>query len=199
MADNTSDKSADAFRTISEVANWLGVQTHVLRFWESKFTQIKPVKRAGGRRYYRPADMELIGGIKILLHDNGMTIRGVQKILREQGVAALTKFAPGVDGDDAPMAVDVMPTDNVVPLKPAPRKAAKPKPAPAAPTAAQDDLPLEAPPAPAQAATQAPDPAPEPVGEAPAPDAEAETDDAQAKLVALRNRLAALRDRSAGS
>ncbi|NKB27231.1 MAG: MerR family transcriptional regulator [Rhodobacteraceae bacterium] len=197
MADNTSDKSADAFRTISEVANWLGVQTHVLRFWESKFTQIKPVKRAGGRRYYRQADMELIGGIKILLHDNGMTIRGVQKILREQGVAAVTKFAPGVDGDDAPMAVDVMPTDNVVPLKPAPRKAAKPKPAPA-PTAAQDDLPLEAP-SPAEAPTQAPDTAPEPVGEAPAPDAEAETDDAQAKLVALRNRLAALRDRSAGS
>ncbi len=189
-----ADKSPDAFRTISEVADWLGVQTHVLRFWESRFTQIKPVKRAGGRRYYRPSDMELIGGIKILLHDNGMTIRGVQKILREQGIGAVTKFAPGVDGDDAPMAVDVMPTDNVVPLKPAARKqrsapkAVKPKPAPVA----QDDLPL----APTPAPKPKPAPAPEPVAQA--PEAE-ETDDAQAKLIALRNRLAALRDRSAGS
>lgn len=80
------EKSPDAFRTISEVADWLGVPTHVLRFWESRFTQVKPVKRAGGRRYYRPADMELLGGIKRLLHDDGMTIRGVQKLLREKGV-----------------------------------------------------------------------------------------------------------------
>ena len=78
-------KSADAFRTISEVADWLGTPTHVLRFWESKFSQIKPVKRAGGRRYYRPQDMLLIGGIKQLLHKDGLTIKGVQKILREQG------------------------------------------------------------------------------------------------------------------
>lgn len=66
--------------------DWLETPAHVLRFWESKFTQVKPVKRAGGRRYYRPADMELLGGIKKLLHDEGMTIKGVQKILREQGV-----------------------------------------------------------------------------------------------------------------
>lgn len=79
-------KSADAFRTISEVAEWLDTPAHVLRFWESKFTQVKPVKRAGGRRYYRPADMRLLGGIKKLLHDDGMTIKGVQKILREQGI-----------------------------------------------------------------------------------------------------------------
>ena len=69
-------KSPDAFRTISEVADWLDVPTHVLRFWESRFSQIKPVKRAGGRRYYRPNDMLLIGGIKKLLHEDGMTIRG---------------------------------------------------------------------------------------------------------------------------
>ena len=80
------EKSPEAFRTISEVADWLGVPTHVLRFWESRFSQVKPVKRAGGRRYYRPSDMALIGGIKRLLHDDGMTIRGVQKLLREQGV-----------------------------------------------------------------------------------------------------------------
>ena len=79
-------KSAEAFRTISEVADWLGVQTHVLRFWESKFTQVKPVKRAGGRRYYRPNDMALLAGIRVLLHDDGVTIRGVQKILREKGI-----------------------------------------------------------------------------------------------------------------
>ncbi len=79
-------KSPDAFRTISEVAEWLDVPTHVLRFWESRFAQVKPVKRAGGRRYYRPADMQLIGGIKVLLHDEGMTIRGVQKLLRDEGI-----------------------------------------------------------------------------------------------------------------
>ena len=90
-------KSPDAFRTISEVADWLGVQAHVLRFWESKFSHIKPVKRAGGRRYYRPNDMRLIGGIKKLLHDDGMTIKGVQKLLREQGVEHVWSLSPALD------------------------------------------------------------------------------------------------------
>lgn len=80
------DKSPDAFRTISEVAEVLETPAHVLRFWESRFPQIKPVKRAGGRRYYRPSDVALLAGIKRLLHDEGLTIRGVQKILRDQGV-----------------------------------------------------------------------------------------------------------------
>ena len=80
------DKSPDAFRTISEVAESLDTPAHVLRFWESRFPQIKPVKRAGGRRYYRPADVALLTGIKRLLHDEGLTIRGLQKILRDQGV-----------------------------------------------------------------------------------------------------------------
>jgi resuscitation-promoting factor RpfA len=79
-------KSRDAFRTISEVSEWLETPAHVLRFWESRFSQIKPVKRAGGRRYYRPNDMLLLGGIKRLLHDDGITIKGVQKVLREKGV-----------------------------------------------------------------------------------------------------------------
>jgi resuscitation-promoting factor RpfA len=87
------NKSPDAFRTISEVADFLETPAHVLRFWESRFPQIKPVKRAGGRRYYRPADIALLIGIKRLLHDDGMTIRGVQKILREQGV----RFVSGMD------------------------------------------------------------------------------------------------------
>ena len=79
-------KSADAFRTISEVSVILNTPTHVLRFWETKFSQIKPVKRAGGRRYYRRSDINLIAGIKKLLHSDGVTIRGVQKILRDQGM-----------------------------------------------------------------------------------------------------------------
>ncbi len=90
-------KSPDAFRTISEVADWLGIQAHVLRFWESKFTQVKPVKRAGGRRYYRPVDMLLLGGIKKLLHDDGLTIKGVQKIIREQGVEHVSKGSRPLD------------------------------------------------------------------------------------------------------
>jgi DNA-binding transcriptional MerR regulator len=90
-------KSPDAFRTISEVAEWLGIQAHVLRFWESKFSQVKPVKRAGGRRYYRPSDMLLIGGIKKLLHEDGFTIKGVQKILREEGMSHVAQMSPPLD------------------------------------------------------------------------------------------------------
>ncbi len=90
-------KSPDAFRTISEVADWLGIQAHVLRFWESKFTQVKPIKRAGGRRYYRPADMLLLGGIKQLLHEDGLTIKGVQKILREEGMTHVADMSEPLD------------------------------------------------------------------------------------------------------
>jgi DNA-binding transcriptional MerR regulator len=82
-------KAADAFRTISEVAEELDVPKHVLRFWENRFPQIKPMKRGGGRRYYRPADLDLLRGIRHLLHNEGYTIKGVQKILREQGLEAV--------------------------------------------------------------------------------------------------------------
>jgi DNA-binding transcriptional MerR regulator len=92
------EKAADAFRTISEVADVLGTPAHVLRFWESRFPQIRPVKRAGGRRYYRPSDVALLSGIRRLLHDEGLTIRGVQKILREQGV----RHVAGLSDSDAP-------------------------------------------------------------------------------------------------
>ncbi|MFO1247713.1 MAG: MerR family transcriptional regulator [Alphaproteobacteria bacterium] len=78
-------KSAEAFRTISEVAQELDVPQHVLRFWESRFVQIKPVKRAGGRRYYRPEDVDLLKGIRALLYSDGFTIKGVQKVLKERG------------------------------------------------------------------------------------------------------------------
>jgi DNA-binding transcriptional MerR regulator len=79
-------KAAEAFRTISEVADTLDVPKHVLRFWELRFPQIKPMKRGGGRRYYRPTDVELLRGIRHLLHAEGYTIKGVQKILREHGI-----------------------------------------------------------------------------------------------------------------
>lgn len=82
-------KAAEAFRTISEVADELGVQKHVLRFWEQRFPQVKPMKRGGGRRYYRPEDLELLRGIRHLLHAEGYTIKGVQKILRETGIDAV--------------------------------------------------------------------------------------------------------------
>ncbi len=95
-------KSADAFRTISEVADDLDIPKHVLRFWEVKFVQIRPMKRGGGRRYYRPEDMELLRGIQHLLHREGYTIKGVQKILREQGVEAVKLQGRGDEDGLAP-------------------------------------------------------------------------------------------------
>jgi DNA-binding transcriptional MerR regulator len=92
------DKSPDAFRTISEVAEDLDVPQHVLRFWESRFSQIRPMKRGGGRRYYRPDDIDLLRGIRHLLYGQGYTIRGVQRILREQG----PRFVQAVWQDGAP-------------------------------------------------------------------------------------------------
>ena len=78
-------KSPEAFRTISEVSKDLSLPQHVLRFWETKFSQIKPIKRGGGRRYYRPEDIKLLKGIKSLLYNDGYTIRGVQKVIKESG------------------------------------------------------------------------------------------------------------------
>lgn len=88
-------KSPDAFRTISEVADELDLPQHVLRFWESRFNQIKPMKRGGGRRYYRPEDVDLLRGIKSLLYDEGYTIRGVQRLLKEQGNKLAIDFGKG--------------------------------------------------------------------------------------------------------
>ena len=96
------DKGPDAFRTISEVAAELDLPQHVLRFWETKFTQVKPIKRAGGRRYYRPGDIELLRGIRSLLYGEGYTIRGVQRILREQGARKVIGLARGEPLTDIP-------------------------------------------------------------------------------------------------
>lgn len=87
------NKSPGAFRTISEVSTELDVPKHVLRFWESKFTQIKPMKLGGGRRYYRPEDLDLLRGIRGLLYDRGYTIKGVQKIFKENGVRYVKDFS----------------------------------------------------------------------------------------------------------
>ena len=97
------DKSPEAFRTISEVAEDMDLPQHVLRFWETRFPQIKPLKRGGGRRYYRPDDVELLRAIKELLYGEGYTIKGVQKLLREQGVpgARPERRARVADGDAA--------------------------------------------------------------------------------------------------
>lgn len=102
-------KSPDAFRTISEAAEELGVPQHVLRFWETRFAFVRPMKRAGGRRLYRPQDLALLRGIKALLHDEGVTIRGVQKLHKEQGLrrivaAADPSAAQDFEADAAPAA-----------------------------------------------------------------------------------------------
>jgi DNA-binding transcriptional MerR regulator len=89
------NKAPDAFRTISEVADELDLPQHVLRFWESRFPHIKPMKRGGGRRYYRPDDIDLLRGIRHLLYGDGYTIRGVQRILREQGVRTVQSVGHG--------------------------------------------------------------------------------------------------------
>jgi DNA-binding transcriptional MerR regulator len=87
------DKAPDAFRTISEVAEDLDIPQHVLRFWETRFSQIRPMKRSGGRRYYRPDDVDLLRGIRRLLYGEGYTIRGVQRILKEHGIASVQRLA----------------------------------------------------------------------------------------------------------
>lgn len=152
------EKSPEAFRTISEVADLLDTPAHVLRFWESRFPQIRPVKRAGGRRYYRPADVALLAGIRHLLHDQGMTIRGVQKILRDHGVRHVSGLVAGSDGaealeglaepqDAAPASAEVWPEDapdaedrRVIPWPGNPTPEDQAEPAEDAPPAPDDDV-----------------------------------------------------------
>jgi DNA-binding transcriptional MerR regulator len=106
------DKAPEAFRTISEVAQELDVPQHVLRFWESRFREIKPMKRGGGRRYYRPNDLDLLRGIRHLLYSEGYTIRGVQRLLREQGA----RFVQSVWQPGAPRLAP-QPADDEVPTE----------------------------------------------------------------------------------
>ena len=90
-----AEKSPEAFRSISEAATDLDLPQHVLRFWESRFPQIKPVKRAGGRRFYRPEDLDLLRGIRRLLYSDGLTIKGVQKLLKDRGVRHVAEIGRG--------------------------------------------------------------------------------------------------------
>ena len=101
------DKSPDAYRTISEVAVSMDLPQHVLRFWETRFPQIKPLKRGGGRRYYRPDDIELLRAIKRLLYGQGYTIKGVQKMLRDQGIQSVVRppLSTGAPVGEAPAPV----------------------------------------------------------------------------------------------
>jgi DNA-binding transcriptional MerR regulator len=102
-------KGPDAFRTISEASDELGVPQHVLRFWETRFSFIRPMKRAGGRRFYRPQDLAVLRGVRTLLHDEGYTIKGVQKLHKEQGVRRLLAAGQG-GGVVEPFAEDESPT-----------------------------------------------------------------------------------------
>lgn len=108
-------KNPDAFRTISEAADEIGVPQHVLRFWETKFSFVRPMKRAGGRRFYRPQDIQVLRGVRVLLHDEGYTIKGVQRLHKEQGVRRLVAASMG---EGAPPAAELNegpePEDNVV-------------------------------------------------------------------------------------
>lgn len=90
-----SEKSDSAFRTIGEASNELGLKPHVLRFWETKFSQLKPMKRTDGRRFYRPEDMRVLKALQFLLHDQGMTIKGAQKMLASSGADTILAQAPG--------------------------------------------------------------------------------------------------------
>jgi DNA-binding transcriptional MerR regulator len=202
-----AEKTAEAFRTIGEVADLLGLQTHVLRFWEGRFPQIRPVKGAGGRRYYRPSDIALVRAIRWLLHEEGMTIRGVQKLLRERGVrhvAGLGDCASGavvlaVAPEPAPAAADA--PDVVARLvprapdaPPAVGPVARERPlrrVAAAPDAGQLALPgfsAETPPSPARSGPRRAGSPGQPSGQT-----------AVADLRALYQRLQGLRDRMANA
>jgi DNA-binding transcriptional MerR regulator len=140
-------KSAEAFRTISEVAIELDVPQHVLRFWESRFVQIKPVKRAGGRRYYRPDDVDLLKGIRALLYSDGLTIKGVQKVLKERGPRHVCEIGRGgVPAGPEPLVIEkaVVVEKIVYVEKPAtaPAPAKKPRAAHLRPVPASMSLPF---------------------------------------------------------
>ena len=93
-------KSPDAFRTIGEVSDWLDTPNHVIRFWESRFEELDPVQKQGGRRYFRPDDLLFMGGLKKLLHDDGLTIKSVQAMIKDQGIDAVTSLSQPLPDTD---------------------------------------------------------------------------------------------------
>ena len=100
-------KGPDAFRTISEAAEELNVPQHVLRFWETRFSFIRPMKRAGGRRFYRPQDIAVLRGVKTLLHEDGFTIKRVQKLHKDEGLKRLLSATPGMRGSKGPVVPNI--------------------------------------------------------------------------------------------
>ena len=172
-------KADDAFRTIREVSDWLEVPTHVLRFWESKFPQVSPVKGAGGRRYYRPDDMLLLGGLQAILHEQGVTVRAAQARLKEEGaeaIAALSRPLPGAEEAADPVAEVAAAEPEAAPARPSPMFQPVPQPAqPDEPGDAHADAP-DAVPQPTDATPETVPPQPEPVA-APAPPASVAGDD----------------------
>jgi DNA-binding transcriptional MerR regulator len=138
-------KGPDAFRTISEAADEVGVAPHVLRFWETRFSVIRPMKRAGGRRFYRPQDVALLKSLRVLLHDRGLSIREVQQLARVEGVRALVSRA---ESGPAPVSERVPAAYVIVPEPAHVAAALSPAPAPSGPdaeglrrlAAARDDL-----------------------------------------------------------
>jgi len=120
------DKSPDAFRTISEVAEEMDLPQHVLLFWETRFPQIKPLKRGGGRRYYRPDDLDLLRAVKQLLYGEGYTIKGVQKLLREQGASLVARGFVGRERTESTPKIAANPAAD---KSPTPRPAAEARPA----------------------------------------------------------------------
>jgi len=202
-------KSAEAFRTISEVALELDVPQHVLRFWESRFAQVRPVKRAGGRRYYRPDDVDLLKGIRSLLYIDGLTIKGVQKVLKERGLRHVTEVgrgnapAPQTLVIERPVVVEkIVYVEKPAPVS-APAPARKPRPAHLRPVSdmslpffdQQPKVVIEEPPvAVIEPVIEAVEIAAEP--ETGLPDAERERLDAlMGELVTLKSRLQAARGR----
>lgn len=124
-------KSPDAFRTIGEVSEWLDTPTHVIRFWESRFEEINPVQKEGGRRYFRPNDLLIMGGLKKLLHDDGLTIKAAQKLIVDDGVQAVMDLSPPIPDTDGPegpenAAVDDSEPDILVLSEPAKSPEQKP-------------------------------------------------------------------------
>lgn len=140
QARNDVSKGPLAFRTISETADTLGVPQHVLRFWETKFAFIRPTKRAGGRRFYRPQDIDLLMGVKALLHDRGYTIRGVQMLFKDEGVKALLNAGRG-GAVSAPEPVVEDDDFHLEPLSEAPARTAR-APLPKAARHGADDEPV---------------------------------------------------------
>jgi DNA-binding transcriptional MerR regulator len=143
------DKAPDAFRTISEVADEIDVPQHVLRFWESRFTQIKPMKRGGGRRYYRPDDVDLLRGVRHLLYGEGYTIRGVQRILRDEGSSFVQSvWRAGATQPPPPVADDEQESfvEDVAETRAEPNLFVPPPRAGAAPPVARREPTLTAPP-----------------------------------------------------